>query len=628
MAMDVPVGHPLYHYACARAHWQAQRFREAADCARRAIERENLPPVAWYDLGLILQHGDDLDGSRACLERAVALGANPAAAHLVLGNTLKLLGELERAVLEYRSAVACEPRFPEAHANAAIVLHTLGRNLEALDHAVRAMELEPRFLEPRITRALVVGRLQGFDAALPLIGEILQDAPDHPSALAALLIALVRLDRFEEGALVARRATELHPSDAKLHEMLGLCLRMTGRYADAQRAIERAEGLSDDRGSVLVAKAELLTELGRSAEAEALLHEALSLRDDLAAAWFGLVGLRSFARGDPLIAAMERALATSPRLAAADDRIVMHFALGNAQLKAGNAEHAFEHLERGNRMQRAALDYDVAADERLMESIAARFDSRTLERLSGSVDSDAAPIFIVGMPRSGTTLIEQIVASHPGVHAAGEVTYLMEAVFGKAPPAYPDFAEELQPADLRALGSAYLARFEAAASPGARIVDKLPANFLYAGLIRLLFPRARIVHSRRDALDTCFSCYTTLFTGRQDFAYDLTDIGRYYRAYERLMAHWRAVLTPEVLLELRYEDVVGDLDGSVRRLLAFCGLPWDAACLRFHETERPIRTASTSQVRTPLYPTSVGRAAPYRDRLEPVLEALFSGGPR
>ena len=626
MAAEVPVDHPLYHYASARAHWQAQRFAQAADFARVSVERETLPPAAWYDLGLILQSGGDLHGSRACLECAIALRANVPAAHLVLGNTLKLLGDFEGAARVYRAAIAEAPDFVEAHANAAIALHVLGKNADALTHAARAIELAPDLVEPRITHALIVGRVHGFAAALHLLVEILDRDPDHGGALSALVVALVRLERFDEAASLARRALTVQPHDPKLHEMLGLCLRMSGRYDEARTAIDQAERLSSDRSSVLAGKAEFLMELGRMAEAEEALLEALSLRPDLASAWFNLAGLRTFEPGDPLIAAMERTLELAPRLAAVDDRMIMHFALGSAQLKAGDADAGFVHLTEGNALRRRSIEYDVASDERFMASIAERFGPELFARLSGTGSAVEAPIFVIGMPRSGTSLTEQIIASHPDVYGAGEVSHLMDTIVADGR-GYPELADGLQAHDLAALRTAYLARFGAHRSSGKRIVDKLPSNFLYAGLIHLMFPRARIVHTRRDPLDTCFSCYQTLFSGRQDFAYEVTELARYYRAYDRLSGHWRSVLGDHVLLEVRYEDIVSDLRGSVERLLAFCRLPWDDACLRFHETSRPVRTASKNQVRKPLYATSVGRAARYPTHLAPLADAL-SGGPR
>ncbi len=230
--------------------------------------------------------------------------------------------------------------------------------------------------------------------------------------------------------------------------------------------------------------------------------------------------------------------------------------------------------------------------------------------MGGAGDASRAPIFVLGMPRSGTSLVEQILASHPDVHGAGELLLFDRAI------------AEAGVDDLTALGARYLALVDEVAPVTKRVVDKLPSNFRHLGLLHLALPRARFVHTTRDALDTCFSCYTTNFSGRQDFSWDLAECGRYYRAYEALMAHWRAILPAGMMLEVAYEDVVADVEGSARKLLAFCDLAWDDAVLRFYETERPIRTASYKQARQPIYATSVKSAATFRANLQPLIDAL------
>ena len=235
-----------------------------------------------------------------------------------------------------------------------------------------------------------------------------------------------------------------------------------------------------------------------------------------------------------------------------------------------------------------------------------------MRRLSGRGDGSRAPIFVLGMPRSGTTLVEQILASHLEVHGAGELLLFERA------------AAERGHEDVAGVGARYLQFLDEIAPADLRVVDKRPSNFLLAGLIHLALPNAKIIHCMRDPLDTCFSCFSTLFTGRQDFAYDLTETGHYYRAYAELMDHWHSVLPPGVMLDVRYEDVVADLEGNARRILAFCDLPWSDTVLDFHKTPRTIRTASYLQARQPLYSTSVGSAQPYREFLAPLIDALGS----
>jgi hypothetical protein len=237
------------------------------------------------------------------------------------------------------------------------------------------------------------------------------------------------------------------------------------------------------------------------------------------------------------------------------------------------------------------------------------FSAEMMARHRGEGDPSEIPIFILGMPRSGSTLIEQILASHPGVQGGDE---------------RPDFPELLEAlgGDFAALGAAYVERCRALAPGAARLTDKLPGNFRHAGAIHLALPKARIIHSRRAAADTCLSCFTKLFRGEQAYTYDLGELGRYYRAYARLMAHWRAVLPASVFLEVDYEELVGDPETQTRRLLAHCGLEWDSACLAFHQTRRAVRTASAAQVRQPLHRGAIGRWRRYETLLAPLLAEL------
>ncbi|HEX4095708.1 MAG TPA: sulfotransferase, partial [Caulobacteraceae bacterium] len=287
----------------------------------------------------------------------------------------------------------------------------------------------------------------------------------------------------------------------------------------------------------------------------------------------------------------------------------------------GDPGRAFAHLDQGNRLQRSRLDFDL--DEHLAAplAMARAFDADTIQRLAGAGDPTERPVFIIGMPRSGTTLVEQILASHPRVHGAGELP-LMGQLAVRLPRAGDGLIEALSPGELARLGGEHAARLEALAPEAARITDKLPGNFLFAGLIHLMLPNARIIHCVRDPLDTCFSCYETRFAEGNAFAYDQRELGLHYRAYAQLMEHWRTVLPPDRFTEVRYENVVADLETQARRLLTFCGLDWDESCLDFHQTRRNIWTASAAQVRRPLYGSSVGRARAYEAWLGPLIEAL------
>jgi hypothetical protein len=229
-------------------------------------------------------------------------------------------------------------------------------------------------------------------------------------------------------------------------------------------------------------------------------------------------------------------------------------------------------------------------------------------------------VFVVGMPRSGTTLVEQILASHGAVFGAGELQHVQTLVTGLGD--FPASVPRLAPDQLQAFGQRYLDTVTPLARGKIRLVDKMPVNFVYAGLIRLILPEARIIHCRRDPVDTCLSCYSKLFTAEQSFSYDQTEIGQFHRDYQKITAHWRAVLPATHFLEVDYEAVVEDVEAQARRMLAFLELEWDPACLDFHLTKRPVKTASVNQVRQPVYKSSAGRWRQHAAQLAPLLAAL------
>jgi hypothetical protein len=305
----------------------------------------------------------------------------------------------------------------------------------------------------------------------------------------------------------------------------------------------------------------------------------------------------------------------------------LDFALGKAYADLKDHRRSFEHLLAGNAAKRATIGYDERAAFALFDRIEATFTRELMQAKAGGCDPSNMPIFIIGMPRSGTTLVEQIIANHPAVYGAGELQTFNNVLLtvrgpdGNSVP-YPDFVPALDTDALRLIGAAYLAEVRKLAPGGKRITDKMPSNYYFAGLIKLALPNASIIHTLRDPVDTCISCFSKLFSAEQNHTYDLGELGRYYKRYERLMAHWRRVLPAGSILEVRYEDVVADLEKEGRRIVAHCGLSWHDDCLSFHKTDRPVRTASATQVRQPIYNSAVGRWRVYEQHLGPLLDAL------
>ena len=361
----------------------------------------------------------------------------------------------------------------------------------------------------------------------------------------------------------------------------------------------------------------LLQALGRLDEAAAVFEGALALAPRSGELHRNLAEVVRFKGGDPRIAATERLAA---ELLGDADRISLGFALGKAYADLGRHEDAFRQHQDACRLMRPHLDYDEAGTLAMFEQMAALFTRAAIEARAGQGDPSEAPIFILGMPRSGSTLVEQILAAHPDVSAGGELTLLRDiaaAMLGQ-----PERALGLDAVGLRAVGAGYIQATHGLLQGRRRFTDKMPANFLMVGLIRLVLPNARIIHTRRDPVDTCLSCFATLFGDGQLYSYDLGELGRHYLAYDRLMQRWREALSPGAMLEVAYEDVVADIEGQARRLVEYCGLAWDPRCVAFQAADRPVWTASSAQVRQPLYTTSTGRWRPPAEVLRALLQGL------
>ncbi len=437
--------------------------------------------------------------------------------------------------------------------------------------------------------------------------------------------ALAELGMFEPAIAEYRSAVELKPDYAEAVCNWGVALSNLERLDEAEAKFRRAAAINPGFAGGYHNLAVILKERGRLDEAIRAAKRAIDLAPRNASYYEHLAGIGQFEPGDRYIEAMEK-LARDAASLGAMERIHLHFALARGYEDTGRFDAAFAQLQAGNALRRRHVAYDEAATLGRMDRTREVFSAEFLAARRDAGEPSALPIFIVGMPRSGTTLIEQILASHARVFGAGEINLLDIAAgtLGKAlpgAPPFPEMASAMSADDFRRLGASYLERLRQRAPDASRIVDKMPGNFFFAGLIHLALPNATIIHAVRDPLDTCVSCFSILFVN-QPQTHDLAGLGRYYRHYRELMAHWRRVLPPQRLLDVHYEELVGDLEGVARRIVTHCGLPWDARCLDFHSTARTVRTASATQVRRPIYRTSVGRWRRYEKFLQPLIAEL------
>ena len=584
--------HPGTLHGLALLLAQTGRFAEGAETYKKIIAVAPDDAMAHANLGHVLHSMGRYEEALASLQRSLSLKPDSAETCTNIGNALAELNRPQEALAFYAKASALNPRLAEPANNSGSLLTSLGRHEEALAQFQRALSVQPDHASAHYNLGAALGALNRHEEAVAHYRKALAERPDYPAALNNLGNSLHALLRPAESLEAFERLLLLDPGHAPAHFGAGNALQVLGRVAEARRAFERATALAP--GVPLFHRA---------------LVETKRLRED-----------------DPQLAMMEnlaRRIASLPQ----NEQIELHFALAKAYDDIGRTERAFKHLQNGNILKRRSIIYDESAVLDAMRAIERVFTSETMAARRGLGDPSEVPVFIVGMPRSGTTLVEQILASHPRLFGAGELFHLPDLVSaGHAGARFPFDFSSLSDEQLRQFAGRYVERLQSHAPEANRIADKLPANFRLIGLIRLALPNARIIHVRRDPVDTCFSCYTKLFPSGQDYTFDLGELGRFYRAYESLMEHWRSVLPAGAMLDVQYETLIADLEGQARRLIEYCRLEWDERCLRFHQTERSIRTASFAQVREPLYVHSIGRWRPYKAHLRPLLDALGVDG--
>ncbi|HEU5017762.1 MAG TPA: tetratricopeptide repeat protein [Pseudolabrys sp.] len=614
-------------FLLGRAHCQIGQLDEGVKLLRRAVALQPGHAPAQTVLGMALARLDAPQEAIACFERALSADPNSTLALVNQADVLSALGRHAEAIAQLDKALAVDRNDYVAWSNRGLALEALGRDAEAARSFERALACGPAAAELHFNLANALQRLAEFKRAATHYQRAIALNPDLARAHANLGRALASLGCWEDARQSVARALKLQPGAADLCDALGYILWNLERYEDAIASFDEALRIDPSHAGAANNKARVLYVLGRMDDAHAQMERAIAIDPTDTANYLHLSEMKRFAPGDAQIAAMEALLPDLPsRLP--QEQVNLHFALAKAYEDIGEPDRAFGHFVSCNAVKRKQIAYDETATIGQFDRIRAAFTPELMRAKSGQGDPSERPIFIIGMPRSGTTLIEQILASHPRVRGAGEREDFRAAVVSAdaAHRGYPDLMPGLDGTQLRAIAAAYLASMGGGAGCAARFTDKLPANYVYTGLIHLALPQARIIHVLRDPLDTCLSCFTTHFSTSQAFAYELGELGRFYCGYERLMAHWRDVLPAGAMLEVRYEDVVANIETQTRRLLDYCGLDWNPACLDFHRTPRPVRTASAAQVRRPLYASAVGRAKRYGSALAPLLAALGRSG--
>lgn len=587
-------------------HIAAEEFAEAERFLLMEAKRAAKDRWVWMSLGLVRSRTGDKKGEIECLSKALELQFESAAARRLFElqrDTGDLAGALDTVALLRRKEDS--EALAVAHCQ---LLARLGRRNEALVLCEQLMERVPAPLGAvEQWTALFLADRNEPEPVIEMFSKKIEAGRKEPAFYHGLSRGLHRAERNHEAMQALRTALEGDPKQAQWWYDLAVLQRQMGDVPGSQESLERAIALDPMNATVLRV--------------------------------FGVE--HKHTHGDEPTKRINHALAYLERFRP-EKKVELHFAAAKAAEDLGEIACAFAHYEEAGRLQAQLTPYKHAAAEGLLKLTRLNTSRATYARVKDLGFPSDKPVFVLGMPRSGTTLVEQIIASHPEAHGAGELKLLHRVLDGVsingkviqtgdqqgAIPTYiPGVDLTCTGLSLRERGERYVQAIEAlaraAGRPDARrIVDKMPGNYYWTGVIPFILPNARVIHTRRHPVDTCLSIYRIFFPDGMPWSYNLHDLGKVYRAYHEHMKHWEATLPEGFMLSVRYEDVVADVDAMARKIIAHIGLEWDDACLRFYETERPVKTASLAQVRQPIYTTSVGRWKKYEAYLKPLLAEL------
>ena len=653
--------------------------------------RPQLAPKSEFDATLALIQAGDLGAAEARSRAALQTWPRDVNMQGLLGALLLKLNRLDEARQLLLQVIAAAPSFAKPHEDLGVLLLQQERATEAVPFLEKATRLDPKLEQAWFTLGkayALTGRGGDADAAFEkcfelsperrmmahaaehqrdgrleeaehLYRRVLRHNPDNVDALRLLGTLSLAAHREAEAESLLLKAVTIAPDFLATWLDLGKLRSDLDRYAEALECFDRVLAAEPQNIQALFLKAQALAPAGFTHEAITAYRDCLALRPDHIGALLGLghalkavgqyqpavdsynecirqrpefgetywslANLKTYRFDDAALGDMQRRVAAGGLTASSE--VNFRFAIAKALEDSGDFERAWEFYASGNQRQRKEVSYDPVQTEVVNDRLIATYSAEFLHSHPGSGNPDAAPIFIVGLPRSGSTLLEQILASHSAVEGTSELPYLGRLTTwlnrNRAEGInYPEAIRELEPRHFEQLGTDYLKFARLHRHRGNPFfIDKMPNNFPSIGFLALILPNAKVIDARRHPLDATLSCYRQLFAKGQPFTYDLTEIGEYYLQYQRMMDHWAQVL-PGKVLTVQYEQVVADLEGQARRMLDFCGLPFEESCLRFYESDRPVRTPSSEQVRQPIYDKSIGQWRRYERHLDELITVL------
>lgn len=617
-----------YHSNLGEIERQRGNADKATYALRKAIGIDPNYSQAYNNMGIIYYDKKEFDEAAKSYEKALDLNEGYPEAHNNLGNAYRALDRGEEALEHYERAIMLKENYAEAYNNMATVLRDKDLKEEAEHAYKRAIQLKPDYTEAFNNLASFYIQEKNTDEALRILGEGLK--VDDKNVPILVNVARVQLEKnnYEAAEMACKIALQQDPGSAEAECVYGQICHDLDQYDEALGHFEKAIQLNPDYGEANNHYGIALKSVGRLDDAKKQFERTLERNEKAFGAYSNLADLQKFTPKTKLLKKMEKLMkeAEDPDT---ERYMALHFALGKAYDDSGQYDKAFSHFSRGTKLKRAKLDYKEDDTKAFFEDIKAIFtkDIFGKDRPFEGLETEK-PVFVLGMPRSGSTLTEQIISSHPQAFGAGEIKTLARsigALRSKFPnvPRYPAMVGKMNVNHYKLIGELYLEYIDKVGGDSLRVTDKMLSNYYFVGLLNLIFPKAKVINIVRNPVDTCLSAYTKLFKDDMPHSYDLGEMGRYYMMYEDIIAHWNKVLPKGYMMQVNYEDVVNDTEGKAKELIDFVGLPWDDACVNFHKSKRPIKTASVVQVRKPVYKTSVERWKNYGAKnLQPLLDAL------
>ena len=607
-----------------------KRLDEAVAHGKKAVKLEPKSASAHSNLGIAYYDQKEYDKAEACQKKALKLQPNLIPALNNMGSIMRAKKDREAAISYYKKVLALNPNYLESINNLGALLIEENETDDAVQTLLKALKINPNYAEAHnnIGNAFMVQ--EDFDKAMTAYNKALQINPHYPEPMLGIARIYKEKDKLDDALMTTKRAIDLNPKKPDAYSLLGDIHLKLENYDESEEAFRQALELEPELLIGHIGLGQLLLEKGELAAAETSFEHGIEINPDEIAPYVFMAQARKVKKNDAILKKLEEEAENIDEFPETK-AMSLHFALGKSYDDIGEYERAFPHFLEACRLKRSKIEYNADNHDLTCRNIRNFFTGTNINRLKGGARPSDLPIFVLGMPRSGTTLVETILASHPDVYAAGELHDILRIAnqpkLGVKSEGFPISMQGLTKEDIKEMGERYLAKLRKHDKNARRITDKMPANFMALGLIHLMLPEAKIVHIMRNSADCCLSSFTKNFNNSQLHSYDLTEMARFYVNYARLMEHWRTVLPENSFYEVQYEQLVAEPEPETRRLVEYCGLAWNDACLTPHKTERNVKTASITQVRQPIYTSSVERWKRYEKYLKPLFDALGEYAP-